>query len=122
DPICGNTAILVGNNEEEEHHAQRSNKEKLVLEHMEVMREQLTKEGGTLKRVSLIEMMAEASNFNDLQVLVLANTQGELHVEGIIEVRQEIDQFGSSIHNLQGLLNEKVEASEAQLQSIVDNI
>ncbi|MCD7467206.1 hypothetical protein HAX54_004491, partial [Datura stramonium] len=54
------------------------------------------------------------------QLTVLANTQEEPHVEGRIKVRQEIDQLGSSIHNPQGLLKEKVEASEAQLQSIVD--
>ncbi|MCE3215669.1 hypothetical protein HAX54_003167 [Datura stramonium] len=57
-----------------------SNMEKMILEHMKVMREQLTAQGKSLKGISakLTEMMAE------------------------------------------GLLNEKVEASEAQLQSFVD--
>ncbi|MCE0482301.1 hypothetical protein HAX54_040967, partial [Datura stramonium] len=39
---------------------------------------------------------------------------------GRIECKQEIDQFGSRIHDLQALLNEKVEAFEGQLQSVVD--
>ncbi|MCD7457521.1 hypothetical protein HAX54_035312 [Datura stramonium] len=65
--------------------------------------------------------MAETTNFNDLQVMFLANTQEEPQVEGRIDPRQEIDQFGSSIHDLQGLLNEKVEASESQLQRVVDS-
>ncbi|MCD9644132.1 hypothetical protein HAX54_032118 [Datura stramonium] len=68
----------------------------------------------------IIEMMVEAATCNHLQVIVLANTQEEPHMERNIEVKQEIDQFGSSIHNLQGLLYEKVEESEAQLQSFVD--
>ncbi|MCD9638498.1 hypothetical protein HAX54_022498, partial [Datura stramonium] len=106
------------NNEEEEHYAQMSNMEKLILEHMKVMREQLK----ALKGMSfkLTEMMAKAATCNDLQVMVLANTQEEPHTEGRIEVRQEIERFGLSIHNLKGLLDEKVEVSEAQLQSIVD--
>ncbi|MCD7464817.1 hypothetical protein HAX54_053451 [Datura stramonium] len=55
--------------------------EKLILEHMEVMREQLTRQRKSLERVraKLTEMMAEAA-----------------------------------------LSNEKVEASEAQLQSVAD--
>ncbi|MCE3215063.1 hypothetical protein HAX54_000718 [Datura stramonium] len=48
--------------------------------------------------------------------MVLANTQEEPQVEGRIELKQDIGQFGSSIHDLQGLLN----ASETQLQSVVD--
>ncbi|MCE3052342.1 hypothetical protein HAX54_052350, partial [Datura stramonium] len=38
-------------------------------------------------------------------------------MEARIEIKQEIDQFGSTIHNLQGLF---VEVSETQLQSVVD--
>ncbi|MCD7447437.1 hypothetical protein HAX54_029111 [Datura stramonium] len=43
-----------------------SNMEKLILEHMEVMREQLTEHEGSLKRMSvkLIEMMAETTTYN----------------------------------------------------------
>ncbi|MCD7461795.1 hypothetical protein HAX54_047129 [Datura stramonium] len=65
------------NNEEEEHHVQTSNMEKMILEHMEVMREQLTEQGGALKRLSakLTEMMVETTTCNNLQVTVLANTQ-----------------------------------------------
>ncbi|MCD7471506.1 hypothetical protein HAX54_011985 [Datura stramonium] len=110
------------NNEEEEHHAQISDMEKLILEHMEVMREQLTEQGKAAKRMSakLTEMMVETATCNDLKVMILANTQEEPQVEGRIDLKQEIGQFGSSIHDLQDLLNEKVEASEAQLQSVVD--
>ncbi|MCD7467641.1 hypothetical protein HAX54_005190, partial [Datura stramonium] len=75
-----------GNNEEEEHHAPMRNMEKLIQEHMEVMREQLTEQGGALKRLSskLTEMMAETTTCNDLQVTVLANTQEEPQVEGVL--------------------------------------
>ncbi|MCD9646346.1 hypothetical protein HAX54_036113 [Datura stramonium] len=69
---------------------------------------------------NLTEMMVEATTCNHLQVMVLANTQEEPQVEGRIEPRKEIDQFGSSIHDLQGLLNEKVEAFEVQFKSFVD--
>ncbi|MCD9642389.1 hypothetical protein HAX54_029196, partial [Datura stramonium] len=31
-----------------------------------------------------------------------------------------MDKFGSSIHDLQGLLNEKVQVSEAKIQSVMD--
>ncbi|MCE5165732.1 hypothetical protein HAX54_011941, partial [Datura stramonium] len=95
----------------EEHHAQMSNMEKLILEHMEVRRESLIEQGKALKRMSvkLTEMIAEAATCNDLQVTVLANTQEKPQVEGKIELRQEMHQFGTSIHDLQGLLNEKVE-------------
>ncbi|MCE2054989.1 hypothetical protein HAX54_041754 [Datura stramonium] len=77
------------NNEEEEHHAQASNMEKMILEHMEVLREQLTEQGGALKRLSakLTEMMAKTTTCNDLQVKVLANTQEEPQVERRIELR-----------------------------------
>ncbi|MCE0482046.1 hypothetical protein HAX54_040380 [Datura stramonium] len=68
----------------------------------------------------LIEMMVETTTCNDLQVTIIANTQEEPQVEGRIEPREEIDQIGSSIHDMHGLLNEKVEVSEAQLKSIVD--
>ncbi|MCD7472246.1 hypothetical protein HAX54_013273 [Datura stramonium] len=49
----GNLAnsLVLWNNEDEEHHAQISNMEKLILEHMEVMREYLTEQGGALKRM-----------------------------------------------------------------------
>ncbi|MCE3051966.1 hypothetical protein HAX54_051290 [Datura stramonium] len=63
--------------------------------------------------------MAETTTCNDLQVMVLVNTQEEPQVEGGIEPIKEIYQFGSSIHDLQGLLNEKVKAYEDQLQSVV---
>ncbi|MCE3049806.1 hypothetical protein HAX54_045817 [Datura stramonium] len=68
----------------------------------------------------LTKMMAETITCNDSKVTVLTNTKEKLQLEGRIELRQEIDQFGSSIHDLQGLLNEKVEASEAQLQSVIN--
>ncbi|MCD7455728.1 hypothetical protein HAX54_029299, partial [Datura stramonium] len=130
DPTLGNTVILavyvvvwmdIGNNKDEEHHAHTSNLEKMILEHIKVMREQLTERGGALKRMSvkLTEMMAETMTFRDLQVTVLANTQEEPQGEEK-KLIQEISQFGSSIHDLQGLLNEKVGASEAQLQSVGD--
>ncbi|MCD7459608.1 hypothetical protein HAX54_041437 [Datura stramonium] len=88
---------------------------------MEVMREQLTEQGKALKGMSdkLTEMMAEAATCNNLQAVVPANTKEEPQREEK-KLRQEIGQLGSSIHELQGLLNEKVEASEAQLQSVVD--
>ncbi|MCD9646529.1 hypothetical protein HAX54_036417 [Datura stramonium] len=56
------------NNEEEEHHAQMSDMEKMILEHMEVMREQLTAQGKSLKgtNAKLTEMMADAAPCNDL--------------------------------------------------------
>ncbi|MCD7447155.1 hypothetical protein HAX54_024735 [Datura stramonium] len=115
DPTCGNTVILMVINEEDEHYAQISDMEKLILEHMEVMREQLIEQGKALKRMSvkLTEMMVEVATCNDLQVTVLANTLEEPQVEGRIELRQEINQFGSSIHDLQTLLNEKIETSKA---------
>ncbi|MCE3215812.1 hypothetical protein HAX54_003628 [Datura stramonium] len=68
----------------------------------------------------LTEMMNKTTTCNDLQVTILANTQEEPQVEGRIEPKKEIDRFFLSIHDLQGLLNEKVEASEAQLQSVMD--
>ncbi|MCD9643836.1 hypothetical protein HAX54_031688, partial [Datura stramonium] len=109
------------NNEKEEHHAQRSDIVKHVLEQMEVIREKLTKQGKSLKKMSskLTEMMAKVATCNDFHVTVLVNTQGEPHVEEK-KLRQEIDQCVSSIHDLWGLLNEKIEASEAQLQSVMD--
>ncbi|MCE2055664.1 hypothetical protein HAX54_043132, partial [Datura stramonium] len=60
-------------------------------------------------RAKLTEMMVEATTCNDLEVTVLANTKVEPQVEEK-KLKQEIDQFGSSIHDLQTLLNEKVEA------------
>ncbi|MCD7458251.1 hypothetical protein HAX54_037676 [Datura stramonium] len=86
------------------------------------MREQLTAQGKSFKGMSvkLTEMMVEAAPYRDLQVMVLVNIQEEPQVEGRIELRQEIDQFGSSIHDLQGLLNENIEASEAHFQSVMD--
>ncbi|MCD9645717.1 hypothetical protein HAX54_034854, partial [Datura stramonium] len=58
------------NNEEEEHHAPISNMEKMILEHIEVTREQLTKQGGALRMMSskLTEIMADTTTFNDSQV------------------------------------------------------
>ncbi|MCD7468567.1 hypothetical protein HAX54_006915, partial [Datura stramonium] len=51
------------NNEKEEHRAPMRNTEKMILEHMEVMRERLTKQGGALKRMSakLKNIMAETT-------------------------------------------------------------
>ncbi|MCD9561103.1 hypothetical protein HAX54_020064, partial [Datura stramonium] len=79
-------------------------------------------EGGALERLSakLTQMIAETTTCNNLQVTVLANTQEEPKVEGRIEIRQEMDQFSSSIHDRQGLLIEKFEAYEAQLHSVGD--
>ncbi|MCE0482423.1 hypothetical protein HAX54_041204 [Datura stramonium] len=81
---------------------------------MEVMREQLSGQGGALKRMSakLTEIMAETTTCNNFQVTVLANTQEEPHVEGRIELRQEMYQFGSSIHDLQDVDVEEVDKSE----------
>ncbi|MCD7458098.1 hypothetical protein HAX54_037145, partial [Datura stramonium] len=83
--------------EEAEHHAQINNMEKLILEHMEVMRENLTIHGGDLKRMStkLTEMMAKTTTCIDLHFTILVNTQEEPQVEGRIESIQEIDQFVS---------------------------
>ncbi|MCE3049570.1 hypothetical protein HAX54_045181 [Datura stramonium] len=93
------------NNEEEEHDAQIRNMEKLILEYMDVMREQLMEQGGALKRMSekLKEMMANTTTYNDFQVMVLANIEEEPPGEEK-KLRQEISQFVSSIHDLQGLL------------------
>jgi len=41
-------------------------------------------------------------------------------IEGRTELKQEIDQFGLDIHDLQGQLNKKVEASDALQPIIVD--
>ncbi|MCE3050368.1 hypothetical protein HAX54_047062 [Datura stramonium] len=84
-------------NEEEEHYAPMSTMEKLILEHMEVMREQFTKQRGALKRMSakLTEMMDETTTCYDLQLIVLTNTQEKPQADGRIEPRQEIDSFGS---------------------------
>uniref|UniRef100_M1DKI1 Uncharacterized protein n=1 Tax=Solanum tuberosum TaxID=4113 RepID=M1DKI1_SOLTU len=42
-------------------------------------------------------------------------------IEGRVELTQEIDQFGSDIHDLEAHLNKKIEASEAQLPIVVDD-
>uniref|UniRef100_M1DMN3 Uncharacterized protein n=1 Tax=Solanum tuberosum TaxID=4113 RepID=M1DMN3_SOLTU len=42
-------------------------------------------------------------------------------IEGRVELTQEIDQFGSDIHDLETHLNKKIEASYAQLPIVVDN-
>ncbi|KAG5579333.1 hypothetical protein H5410_049960 [Solanum commersonii] len=42
-------------------------------------------------------------------------------IEGRVELTQEIDQFGSDIHELETDLNKKIEASEAQLPIVVDD-
>ncbi|KAG5620135.1 hypothetical protein H5410_005353 [Solanum commersonii] len=42
-------------------------------------------------------------------------------IEGRVELTQEIDQFGSDIHDLEVDLNKKIEASEAQLPIVMDN-
>ncbi|MCE3050761.1 hypothetical protein HAX54_048042, partial [Datura stramonium] len=59
--------LAYGNNEEEKHHAQMNDIEKLILEHMEVMREQLTEQGKALKMMSvkLTEMMTETTTRNN---------------------------------------------------------
>lgn len=49
----------------------------------------------------------------------LSNMTEQL-IEGRTELRQEIDQFGSDIHDLQTKLNEKVEASDALQPIFVD--
>ncbi|MCE3216262.1 hypothetical protein HAX54_005768 [Datura stramonium] len=127
--------------EEKEHHAQITDMVKQVLEQIEVMRTQYMKQEKIIERMSfkLTEMKVEAETCNDLQVMVLANTQDEPQLEekiefveqaqqikfheflcdGLmymanqfmewrIELRQEIDQFSSNIHDLPALLNEKV--------------
>ncbi|KAG5619851.1 hypothetical protein H5410_005069 [Solanum commersonii] len=38
-----------------------------------------------------------------------------------VELTQEIDQFGSDIHDLEAYLNKKIEASQSQLPSSVDD-
>ncbi|MCE3049931.1 hypothetical protein HAX54_046147 [Datura stramonium] len=65
----------------------------MILDPMEVIREQLIEQGGALKRMSakLIEMMAETTTYNDLQVTILVNTLEERQVEG-----QCIEQEGES--------------------------
>ncbi|MCE3051629.1 hypothetical protein HAX54_050383, partial [Datura stramonium] len=78
------------NNKEEEHHAQIRDLEKMILKHMKVMREQLTEQGGALKGI--------ISKLTDMIIETI--TSNDLQVTG--------------------LLNEKVEASEAQLRSVVD--
>uniref|UniRef100_M1DL79 Uncharacterized protein n=1 Tax=Solanum tuberosum TaxID=4113 RepID=M1DL79_SOLTU len=42
-------------------------------------------------------------------------------IKGRLELTQEIDQFGSDIHDLEAHLNKKVEASNAQSPIIVDD-
>uniref|UniRef100_M1DTG0 Uncharacterized protein n=1 Tax=Solanum tuberosum TaxID=4113 RepID=M1DTG0_SOLTU len=42
-------------------------------------------------------------------------------IEGRVELTQEIDQFGSCIHDLEAHLNKKIEASEAQLPFVMDD-
>uniref|UniRef100_A0A0V0IYI3 Putative ovule protein n=1 Tax=Solanum chacoense TaxID=4108 RepID=A0A0V0IYI3_SOLCH len=42
-------------------------------------------------------------------------------IEGRVELTQEINQFGSDIHDLEANLNKKIEASEAQLPNVVDD-
>ncbi|KAG5609988.1 hypothetical protein H5410_021269 [Solanum commersonii] len=42
-------------------------------------------------------------------------------IEGRVELTQEIDQFGSDIHDLEADLNKKIEAFEAQLPIVVDD-
>ncbi|KAG5571844.1 hypothetical protein H5410_061610 [Solanum commersonii] len=42
-------------------------------------------------------------------------------IEGRVELTQEIDQFGSDIHDLEAHLNKNIEASETQLPIIVDD-
>ncbi|MCD7451333.1 hypothetical protein HAX54_011025 [Datura stramonium] len=66
------------------------------------MREQLTEQEKALERMraKLAEMIADAITCNNLQVTVLANTPEEPQDEEK-KLRQEIDQFGSSIHDLQ---------------------
>ncbi|MCD7469400.1 hypothetical protein HAX54_008375 [Datura stramonium] len=54
-----------------------------------------------------------------MKVTVQANTQ-EVRQGEENKLTREIIQFGQMIHDLQGLFNEKVEASKAKLQSVVD--
>ncbi|KAG5591480.1 hypothetical protein H5410_041994 [Solanum commersonii] len=42
-------------------------------------------------------------------------------IEGRVELTQEIDQFGSDIHDLETHLNKKIKASDAQLSIVVDD-
>ncbi|KAG5609847.1 hypothetical protein H5410_021128 [Solanum commersonii] len=42
-------------------------------------------------------------------------------IEGRVELTQDIDQFGSDIHDLEAHLNKKIEAYDAQLLIIVDD-
>ncbi|KAG5579771.1 hypothetical protein H5410_050398 [Solanum commersonii] len=42
-------------------------------------------------------------------------------IDGRVELTQEIDQFGSDIHDLEVDLNKKIEALEAQLPIVVDD-
>ncbi|KAG5617791.1 hypothetical protein H5410_017615 [Solanum commersonii] len=42
-------------------------------------------------------------------------------IEGRVELTQEIDQFGSDIHDLETHWNKKIEASDAQLSIVVDD-
>ncbi|MCD7452230.1 hypothetical protein HAX54_015894 [Datura stramonium] len=88
------------NNEEEEHHTKISDMDKLILEHMEVTREKFTKQRKALERMSakFTEMKAGDETCNDLNVMVLANTQEEPQVEEIsefLEQAQQIELHGS---------------------------
>ncbi|KAG5586450.1 hypothetical protein H5410_046884 [Solanum commersonii] len=42
-------------------------------------------------------------------------------IEGRVKLTQEIDQFGSDIHDLETHLNKKIDASEAQLPFVMDD-
>uniref|UniRef100_M1E0V5 Uncharacterized protein n=1 Tax=Solanum tuberosum TaxID=4113 RepID=M1E0V5_SOLTU len=62
----------------------------------------------------------------EIIVLEIAAQQRESYeeaeiIEGRVELTQEIDQFGSDIHDLETHLNKKIEASDAQLSIVVDD-